>query len=185
MIIFSIVLLFLVSVYKLLVLNKDIEKLPKNIQLGDLTNNTVNKKNCVNSTYYCKVDLDCSDICGTLFICNKDTFTCDAIVYNESEIKDTTNCDAKHGSFLSLAVDQYRGSYWTCIQKYPNLFEPTETLRKHVCNGGVFNVNVLEKTPTIQDCQCKNKDLVYKIDDPNTPRCATKQQTNIFSSLVH
>lgn len=141
-------------------------------------------KNCHVDTYYCTSDNDCNDICGTKsFICNA-SMKCAPRDLKILDSESSVNCNLKHGGYLALAVNEIEGAHWTCLNKYPNLFESRGNFHKHVCNSGSFQVNTLVKAPTVSDCTCRDSSTrVIKSDDPNTPRCASKANLKLFKSL--
>lgn len=132
------------------------------------------QRDCQSETIYCSSRGDCVDICSNKnFVCNKSSNVCEPLIYEV--VGESVKCNAAHGSYWALGVDEFIGEGYYCINRFPELFDENDKLLPHVCNGGAFDVDVTKKLPTLTDCKCpKSSELVYHESTPNVPRCIDK-----------
>jgi hypothetical protein len=65
-------------------------------------------------------------------------------------------CNPKHGILALLLADTHMHvANWKCLSLYGEYFQDDNTVSKGVCdNGGVLNVDINLKSPSIVDCKC-------------------------------
>lgn len=155
-----------------------------NVQINNLIGTNDSRADCVKETVYCVNDRDCSDVCSDWYVCG-DSMTCEPSTLKAEKIQEKVDCNYNHGAFLSLAVDEFVGAYWTCIQTLSNLFDANDKQYPHVCAKGTFGVDTLKRQPVTGDCVCDStRTRVLKNTDINTPRCATSQELKIYSGII-
>lgn len=120
----------------------------------------------------CFENLDCNILCRENLVFCKDNFC------KVGEIQDTEagQCNPKHGIVAVFLGDVATGSTsWECISLYRYLFTDQDAVVKGVCEGGVFDVDLVMNEYRPEMCVCpRDKTLIWRDDDPfvlSIPRC--------------
>lgn len=187
-ILWALIIFFCYTCYNLyFILEKvDTGQRPPKIQLlNDINNGGLFKRDCVKETHFCNNNADCIDMCTSRFVCNTTKFICEPPTISHDAVETSVNCNEKHGSYLVLAVNEIVGEIVYCVRTLANLFNENEEMEPHVCSGGTLNVDTTRKDFVPTDCSCpRDKRLVVRRTDPNTPRCISAKTLKILPSFV-
>lgn len=174
-------------IYKVYPLSRDDDARATVGAIMDDVNAGRRRRDCFTETIFCNSRTDCVDACTNKnYTCNTASNVCEPLIfeteYNSDGVK--VPCDQKHGSYWALGVDETAGEGYRCIRRYPDLFDENEIKLTHVCNGGVFNVDVNNKLPSLTDCKCRRPNvLVYHESTPNVPRCVNESTLKYVTTL--
>lgn len=132
------------------------------------------RRDCEHIQVPCFVANDCADIC--LY---PDGYTCTNGICSKLSINtldDKPQCNTKHGIISMLVGDEALGSVnWQCISLYKQIWTDSDRLVKHVCEGGIMNIDLTKISFTPLACQCpENTSLIFKDFDAfnqPVPRC--------------
>lgn len=151
------------------------------------------KIDCFQQRIICNTNLDCLSTCNLI----DQDYACELgrcvpsrnIIKNVNEAK---KCNEQHGLFSAIEnIDGLNVATFTCISRYPALWDDNDQKQPGVCEHGKLNTNVVKHSPKLNDCVCDpNYVLAFNAARPvsaystQIPVCIEKKKTHLYPNYT-
>lgn len=207
MIILSIILLYIYSVYKegennddeqninIQAINNQLDPMDMRLwenKMLERTENILSRVDCLAETRLCSSDDHCRQLCHRDILIDKKPieYECNLMegvcqVRKDQQI--TKKCDPKLG-FISALRTTSLGHEWICLNTLPELFDDNGNLHLYICVNGTFDIDKFDANISINavpNCQCSGNDI--KLADKfifNVPMCLPQSAFNVLNNYI-